>query len=189
MKPIHTPNLEVTLKGSNLLLDTCTIIEMLKRDEVREIISDLTKLDCTLLTISPVKDELTYGANTIKEYDDTSNFLATQKILILNEDRRLYPENEVEIFRIALSRCEKINPSYIDRMLLSIPYFYRKGSEKTYLATLNYKDVPLDLFDCVGIVTYRVNKAFHNIGFYEFNNNKFNRKMEDVISELASLPK
>ena len=187
MEPIHTPNLEILLKDSNLLLDTCTIIEMLKRNEIRKVIGDLTKLDCTLLTISPVKDELTYGASTIQEYDDISNFLATQKILILNEDRRPYPENEVEIYRIALSRCKKINPSYVDRMLLSIPYFNRKSSEKTYLATLNYKDVPLELFDCIGMIAYCVNKAFHNIGFYEFNSKKFEHKTKDVINKLAKI--
>lgn len=185
MEPIHTPSLAKTLEGSNLLLDTCTIIEMLKSEEICKLIGDLTEPDCNLLSISPVKDELTYGANTTKEYSDVSKFLSTQKILILDETRRPYPENEVEILRIALSRCKKINPSYVDRVLLSIPYFYRKSSEKIFLATLNYKDVPLEFFQCVGMITYCTKGAFRNIGFYEFDQKQFKNMMKDVIGVLA----
>ena len=186
MKPIYTPNLVEILKNSNLLLDTCTIIEMLKIEEVRNLVNDLTESDCNLLSVSPVKDELTYGANTIAEYDNVSSFLSTQNILILDEVKRTYPDNEVEIFRIALSRCKRINPSYVDRILLSIPYFFRKSSERIYLATLNHKDIPSEFFVCVGMIAYCINGTFRNVGFYEFNLKRFEKMMKDVIGKLAA---
>lgn len=167
-----------------MLLDTCAIIEMVKYESVRKAINDLTKTDCTLLSVSPVKDELTYGANSIEEYDDLSDFIASQEILILDETRKTYPENEVEAFRIALSRCKNISPSYVDRLLLSIPYFYRKSSEKVYIATLNHKDVPIEFYKCVGMISYCKDRTFRNIGFYEFDLEKFEEKIEDVTSKL-----
>lgn len=185
MKPICTPNLKETLKNSNLLLDTCTIIEMLKNEEVRKIICHLSENNCNLVSISPVKDELTYGANSVSEYNDVSEFISSQQILLLDEIRSVYPEREVETIRIALSRCKKINPSYVDRILLSIPYHYRQNPEKIYLITLNHKDVPTELYKCIGMISYYVNRNFRNIGIYEFNNEEFNKMMKDIMNELG----
>ena len=91
----------------NLLLDTCTIIEMLKSEEICVLIRDLTGSDCTLLSIQPVIDELTYGANTAKEYKDFMDFISSQEILILNESGMLRPSSEIATIRLAISRCKK----------------------------------------------------------------------------------
>ena len=184
MKPIHTPNLDNTLKNSNLLLDTCTIIEMLKSKEICKLIRDLTKFDCTLLSIPPVIDEFTYGANTPKEYDDFIDFILSQGILILDETGKTRSNHEKEIIKLAISRCKRIKPSYVDRMLLSIPYFYSKSPEKIYLATLNHKDIPIEFYKCIGTISYCLDRTFRNIGFYEFENTNFERMIADAISKL-----
>ena len=182
MKPIHTPNLNELFKNSNLLLDTCTIIEMLKSEEICVLIRDLTGSDCTLLSIQPVIDELTYGANTAKEYKDFMDFISSQEILILNESGMLRPSSEIATIRLAISRCKKIKPSYVDRILLSIPYFYRGNSEKIYLATLNHKDIPSEFYECVGAISYCLDRTFRNIGFYEFKKKNFEHMMKDTLT-------
>lgn len=186
MKPICTPDLNEILENSNLLLDTCTIIEMLKRKDVCDLISGFAEVNCSLISIAPVVDELTYGVNNLKEYNDFLNFLSSRDILILDEARKNYPDNEIKAFRIAMSKCKKIAPSYVDRILLSIPYFYRKSSTKIYLATLNYKDVPTELYECIGMISYYTNRAFRNIGIYEFKLDWFQRMMGSVMNRLKA---
>ena len=52
------------------------------------------------------------------------------------------------------------------------PHLYRDSSEDILLMTSNHKDVPLEIFDRIGFISYD-DKEFHNIGIYKFNADSF----------------
>ncbi len=59
------------------------------------------------------------------------------------------------------------------------PHLYRDSSEDILLMTSNHKDVPLEIFDRIGFISYD-DKEFHNIGIYKFNADSFDRMVATV---------
>ena len=83
------------------------------------------------------------------------------------------------MLNMVLRHCKNIHPSYVDRMLLMTPYLYRDSSEDILLMTSNHNDVPLEIFDRIGFISYD-DKEFHNIGIYKFNADSFDRMVATV---------
>ena len=179
MSLICTPNLFNTLKNSNLLIDTCTIIDASKCDEVDNFLSKLSGQGCTFLSLPSVKEEFTRSANNLEDYNKLSDYIDSLQIIFLDSIERNRMNEDGAIFNIALNRCKKINPSYVDRALLATPYFYRDSSEDIYLITSNHKDIPEELYDRIEFISHDIG-GFHNIGIYKFNFQNFEQMMSDV---------
>jgi|GEM_PF-3898634 len=179
MSLVYTPSLPETLKDSNVLVDTCAIIEASKNEELERFLDGLRENGCTFLTLPSIKDEFTCGAKNLEEFRELSDFFESQQIILMpkNEDKLL--TNEGIHFNIALARSKVHNPSYVDRSLLLLPYIYQKSSEKVYVITSNHKDIPREFYDLTGFISYEKN-GFRNIGIYNFNLEKFNKIISNV---------
>ena len=174
MSFVSTPNLEEILCGSNLLVDTCTMIDATKCREVKDFLLNIRSLDCTFLSIKPVKDEYTCSANNKSDYNELENFADNFIDIWLP-----IQDSEEPLFSIGLSRCKNIKPSYVDRQLLKILYIYRNASERIYLITSNHNDVPGEFYERIGFITHD-NGGFHNIGIYKINLANFKSKTKNL---------
>lgn len=177
MSLIYTPDLLKKLEDANVLLDTCVMIDASNSDDVDTCLRSLLENGCTFLTLPAIREEFTCSAKSRKDYENLSKYIGSFDIVFLNNTEKRLISDDNALFNIALGRCKNIHPSYVDRMLLSTPYLYRNSSEKIYLMTSNHKDVPLELFDRIGFITYD-DEIFHNIGIYAFNENNFVKKIE-----------
>ncbi|MBQ9020383.1 hypothetical protein IJ096_03650 [Candidatus Saccharibacteria bacterium] len=126
-----------------------------------------------------VKDEFLCSVHNIEEYKELLTFYATLKIAELPKIKQLNIESDGAYFSIALSRCKNISPSYVDRLLLFATYMYRDVPGGIYLITSNHKDVPSELFECVGFVSYNMG-GFHNIGVYQVMVDRMEKMMIDI---------
>lgn len=171
---IHTPNLLDQIRGQNLIIDTCVIIDASKDAEFANFIRSLANDNCTFVSIQPVKDEFLSIADSSDEYKKLEKYLETLKIAFLSPNIENTYDEQGKDFSIALRRSKVNKPSYVDRLLLSIPYLYRKSPEKMFVITSNHRDVPYEFYDRVGFVTWDKGKEFTEIGLYEFNEEKFN---------------
>ncbi len=179
MSLIYTPDLFDKLQDANLLLDTCTIIDASKCAEMNDFLEDLSKNSCTFLSLPAVRDEFVCSAKNSEEYRQLEEYIESLDILFLsNVEKRISSVADKKL-SIALSRCKSISPSYVDRLLLKVPYVYRNSSEKIYLITSNYKDVPQELFNRIGFITYDAG-SFNNVGVYEFDGSRFEHMVRDL---------
>ena len=180
MDLVCTPNLGSLLSSANLLLDTCVVIEASKYIEIDEYLNRLSADGCSFLTIPSVKEEFISNTKNDKEFEELSKYFDSLQITFLpNTEKRLMDKKEGD-FYIALNRCNRrINPSHVDRMLLAIPYLYRRSSEDIYLMTLNHKDVPRELYERIGFISYDVGE-FRNIGVYRFKVDKFEHMVRNA---------
>ena len=138
-----------------------------------------SKNGCTLLAPSSVKDEYTCSANSMKSYEELSTFFDSLGIIPIEKIDGELSASEGVKFNIALRRSKVRDPSYVDRSLLFIPCIYKDSSEKIFVMTSNYKDVPREFYDLVGFISYD-QEGFHNIGFYQFNYDNYQKIIERV---------
>ena len=179
MSLVYTPSLPETLKDSNVLVDTCAIIEASKNEDLEKFFDTLKKDGCTFLTLPSVKDEFTCGAKDLEEFRGLSDFFDSQQIILMPKNEEKLLTKEGIYFNIALARSKVHNPSYVDRSLLFLPYIYQKTPEKVYIATSNHKDIPREFYDLIGFISYEKN-GFRNIGIYSFNLENFNKIISNI---------
>ena len=179
MSLAYTPRLLEQLRGADLLIDTCTIIDASKCKEIEDFLCKIAESDCIFLSTPSIKEEFTCSANSIEEYEELSRYIKTLQIVFLNDIPKRQSTLDTAVFDIALSRCKNIHPSFVDRALLSVPYLYRNSSEKIYIITSNYKDVPSNFFDRIGFITCDAGH-FNNIGIYSFSYPKFKKIISDI---------
>lgn len=172
MNLAYSPNLTDVIQNSSLLIDTSTFIDASKCEPFRDFLSSLQDRDCSFFTVRPVVDEFLCPAKNQDDYVGLAEFLDSFGASVMRTPEPV--SDDIAAFNIALNRCKNIHPSYVDRLLLTIPYLYRASAEKIYLVTSNHKDVPRDFFDRVGFVTHD-DVEFHNTGFYQLNLEKFNK--------------
>lgn len=82
---------------------------------------------------------------------------------------------EGEHFSIAMRRSKVKNPSYVDRLLLFVPYMYKHSIEEMFVMTSNHKDVPREFYDRVGFIVWDNDADFRQIGVYQLNLERFNK--------------
>lgn len=179
MELVFTPNLKELLAESHLLIDTCTVIDASKCSEVYSFLKEVKKRGCTLLSVKAVRDEYLCSASSLEEYKELLMVYSALNMAELPQIDQLLVESEGAYFNMALSRCKGIHPSHVDRMLLFAAYFYGKAPNNVYLMTSNHKDVPEELFDCVGFISHNIG-GFHNIGVYEVNKSNIKKKMTGI---------
>ena len=179
MSLAYTPDIFNELRDVNLLLDTCTIIDSSNCDEIDDFLRRISTSGCTFLSLPAVREEFTCSAKNLNDYNKLMDYIDTLGIVFLNNvEKKLAVDDDV-VFNIALGRCKNIHPSYVDRMLMAVPFLYRNSSERILLATSNHKDIPRELFDLKQFITYGDN-VFHNIGIYEFNVLSFSDKIRNI---------
>lgn len=179
MSLAYTHNVLEKYSKSYLLLDTCTIIDASNCDEIDFLLRKIAESGCTFLSLPAVKEEFTCSAKNKTEFKNLLDYIDSLNILFLNNTEKRITNNDNIDFSIVLGRCKNIHPSYVDRMLLSIPHLYQKSSENIHLMTSNYKDVPLELYNLEDFITYS-DKIFHNIGIYSFNANSYERRIKTI---------
>lgn len=179
MSLAYTPSILSKLRNANLLLDTCTIIDASNCDEINDFLEKLSALGCTFLSLPAVREEFTCSAKNLNDYGKLSSYINSLGIVFLNNAEKNLSVNDNATFNIALKRCKNIHPSYVDRMLMAVPYLYRYSSEEILLVTSNHKDIPRELFELKGFITYSDN-IFHNIGIYKFNVIAFDKIISNI---------
>ena len=172
---VYTPNFLDIVSNTSVVIDTCVIIDALKITCLDTFLRELLKHGCTFLSAPPVKNEFLTAANTDQKYNELNEYLKSLQLVFLPLDIEHRLNNEGKIFNIALRKSKVNNPSFVDRLILSIPFLYRTSPEKIYIMTSNHKDVPKDFYDRVGFISIDNNEKFIEIGLYEFNEKKFNK--------------
>lgn len=127
MNLIYTPNLIEDLRGSNLVIDTCVLIDATKYDEVENFLRYIRSNDCTFVSVPAMRDEFVCMARDKKEQGSLIKMLKSFDISFPDLSRMTGSILEdYRAFSILLAHCPKIKPSYVDRQLLAIPHIYRK---------------------------------------------------------------
>lgn len=173
MQIISTPNLEDRLSSAHLLVDTCTLVDMSKSVEFRNLVFSYAEQGCTLATIPPVEVEFLGVASGTKEQDELRDFLKSCKLSFLSDIERKLSGTAFSNFLIALRRSKVKSPSYVDTILLFVPCFYQGTLEDVYIMTANHKDVPLEFFDRIGLIVCDNGIEVHTEGVYQLNKDKF----------------
>ncbi len=172
---IYTPNLLDTISGASIVIDTCVIIHALKIANLDRFLRELLGRDCTFLSVPAVKNEFLTAGDTIQRYNELNEYLESLQLVFLPLDVEYRLNKEGCSFNIALRRSRIRNPSFVDRLVLSIPYLYRRSPEKIYIMTANHQDVPKEFFDRIGFISIDNGSDFVQIGLYEFNDNNFDK--------------
>lgn len=167
------------LANVNILLDTCVVIDASKNDDVDDKLRAMLKDGCTFFSLPSVREEFVFASRNMEEYNNSLNYFKSLEILPLDRTEKKLVSDDNAIFNMVLRHCRDIHPSYVDRMLLMTPYLYRESSENILLMTSNHKDVPLEIFDRIGFISYD-DKEFHNIGVYRFNADSFDQMVKNV---------
>lgn len=174
---IYTPNLVETLSNKNIIIDTCSIIEASKNDDFLNFLFQLGDKKCTFLSVKPVWNEFLAAADSGEEYKTLKEFLKKLDIAFLpNVEQKLNEEGEY--FSIAMRRSKVKNPSYVDRLLLFVPYMYKHSIEEMFVMTSNHKDVPREFYDRVGFIVWDNDADFRQIGVYQLNLERFNKILQ-----------
>ncbi len=171
---IHTPNLLKNLANKDVVVDTCAIIEASKNDAFLDLLYELKRQNCTLLSVFPVQNEFLAVASNQQEYNELKKFLEDLDITFLPRNIEHKFEDKGKSFSIALRRSKVRKPSYVDRLLLSIPYLYKHVADSIYVMTSNHRDVPLEFFNLTDYVVWNKKDGFSEIGLYQFDQTKFN---------------
>lgn len=132
-----------------------------------------------VFSLPSVREEFVFASRNMEEYNNSLNYFKSLEILPLDRTEKKLVSDDNAIFNMVLRHCRDIHPSYVDRMLLVTPYLYRESSENILLMTSNHKDVPLEIFDRIGFISYD-DKEFHNIGVYRFNADSFDQMVKNV---------
>lgn len=179
MSLVCTPRPFDNLKNVDILLDTCVIIDASKNDDVDTKLRLMLEDGCTFFSLPSVREEFVYVSRNMQEYGNSLAYFRSLDILTLDSTEKRLVSDDNAIFNMVLCHCKNIHPSYVDRMLLMTPHLYRDSSEDILLMTSNHKDVPLEIFDRIGFISYD-DKEFHNIGIYKFNADSFDRMVATV---------
>lgn len=172
---IYTPNFLDIIDNASIVIDTCVIIHALKIIDLDNFLRELSKRNCTLLSVPSVKNEFLTAGDTVQRYNKLNEYLESLQLVFLPPDIEYRLNKEGCNFNIALRRSKVRNPSFVDRLILSIPYLYRKSPEKIYVMTSNHQDVPREFFDRVGFISIDTGSDFVQIGLYEFNSGNFDK--------------
>ena len=179
MSLVCTPKPFDNLKNVNILLDTCVIIDASENDDVDTKLRLMLEDGCTFFSLPSVREEFVCASRSMQEYGNSLAYFRSLDILLLDSTEKRLVSDDNAIFNMVLRHCKNIHPSYVDRMLLMTPHLYRNSSEDILLMTSNHKDVPLEIFDRIGFISYD-DKEFHNIGIYKFNADSFDRMVATV---------
>lgn len=180
-KLLYNESFVEQLHGATLVLDTCTLIDIFKTTEVYGLFQKIQESDCVLSSISQVKGELLRPSKNRQEYDTLNRFLDEDLDLpfIPNMESRLY-EDLGRDFLFVLNRCHTNRPSFVDILLLYVPIFYSTHSSDVILVTANHRDVPREIYDRIGHISYDDGKEFHQNGFYKLNRDNYQKMLMHV---------
>lgn len=177
MNIIYTPDLPELIANATLVIDTCIIVDTTKDSDFFSFMRKLKEnYNASLISIPAVKQEVLGVADSKKEYKALEKSIEALKIIFLPSAVESKFELEGENFSIAMRRSRDTNrPSFVDKLLFSIPYLYRKSAEKIFIMTSNHKDIPLDIFNRVGFIARDNGKDFSQVGLYQFDQEKFDK--------------
>lgn len=177
MEIICTPNFIDLITNATLIIDTCVIVDTTKSADFFSFVRNLKdNYNTSLISVPAVKQEVLGVADDKKEYETLEKSIEALNVLFLPSAVEDKLDREGMEFSIAMRRSKETNkPSFVDRLLFSIPYLYRKSVEKIFVFTTNHKDMPLDIFDRVGFISRDNGKEFSQVGLYQFNQDKFRK--------------
>ena len=173
MSLICTPNLQDILSDAILVVDTCVLIDASKNREVSLLLSGLEKAGCVFETPPAVLNEFTCNAKDRTEYKEMRQFFESLNIGLIHRIEDHFLDDAGPTFDMVIRRCKVNRPSYVDRLVLFVPYWYK--AQKMLVITSNHKDVPHEFYDLVGHISYESKNEFRNIGVYSFNREKFDK--------------
>lgn len=177
---ISTPDLIDIISNTTVVIDTCVIIDAIKNEKLDTLLREFLKKDCTFLSAQPIKNEFLVAADSVQKYDELNEYLKSLQLVFLPLDIESRLNKEGAKLHIALRRSKVKNPSFVDRLVLSIPFLYRTSPEKIYILTSNHKDIPLEFYDRVGFISIDKGVEFAEIGLYQFNGKKFDKMVANV---------
>ena len=168
---MEKPELEQTLRGKYILLDTDVLICLIENfDKVKDFIAFIKNIDCVFVYFPLIEFEFTRGAYKKEHRDKREKFL---KMLSINNLPFRSDDDETikETIKVAhIYASKKMNPSLIDCCTAA---YLKKYSQNLFLATLNHKHFPTFLFDRFYIWTIDSGrKEIYPIGLYRFNKEK-----------------
>lgn len=182
MEIIYTDNLAKLVTNATLVIDTCVIVDTTKSPEFLALMRRMKgEYNAALVSIPAVKQEVLSVADNKKEYETLKESIKALDVVFLPSAVEDKFEREGMKFSIAMRRSRYVkDPSFVDKLLLAIPYLYRESVEKIFVVTSNHKDVPLDIFDRVGFIARDNGKEFSQVGIYKFNQEKFSKITQKI---------
>ncbi len=171
-----TAGIKDLLHNATAIVDTCVIIDLLNDTKFYLFWCNLVE-EChiSLFSVEAVKDEFLAAAASVQDYGEMERFIDSLNISFASI-RTGRDENIISReFSIALRRCKIKNPSFVDRLLLMIPYRYRNSLDNIFLVTSNHHDVPFEFYDRVAFVARDTGKEFFQTGIYSLNEANFTR--------------
>jgi len=155
------------LERTHIFVDTCVLLDFacLKRTERDKFIDTLRKFkekDGVFVTIMPVATEF-YLGSTQKDLEIKEKYI-NQILTDILPVRLLKEEFMRELIR-DYGRYAKGNISYTDLCLATAV----RQFPKSFVLTRNYKDFPLNIFDCGAVFTLHLNKEVRTYCFYSYN--------------------
>lgn len=181
MKLLHQQNLSTELSTRHVFIDSTALIHAAYSEEFLELLTDIVEHGCLLLTIPSVVYEYSRSADTPEKFKQRLEFIKALNISILNR-----VEEEVvkhSVFLIAYNRTfnrRNVGPSYTDSLLCAMAYRFKHMNP--LILSSNHRDIPLSIFNRVGLITVDVSGNLENEALYEFSEDKFTKLFREIES-------
>lgn len=170
------------LRNKHILLDTNILINSAKyQSEFKEFFNELKKYNVSPNIDCSIKLEFLRTANTQKNLSIKINYL---NILLGNDEKRLdLPITEktlVDARRLSnLFHYLNIKKHSISAIDSIISAQLKKYSNNLFLATMNHKDFPLQVFDLIQAINISTINELFTIGIYAFSEKKYNLVLDN----------
>ena len=170
------------LKNKHILLDTCFIIKAYEYSHTAffdELFSALQENNCVPVINEFIKFEFLRGCKIIKHIQDKDNFLDALSGVGMSLPIDQYILNDATRISIIYSN-KNVKNKHINAIDCYISAYLKRYEKNLIFVTLNNDDYPLLLHYRLGIYPIDTEKEILVLGFYKFNNNKFQTAMRSI---------
>jgi len=169
------------IKDIHIFVDTCILFDFAtlkdKEDKVLfiENISSFIDNGCFFVTLEPIAVEFFLGS-TRQDIKDKKKYFG--QLIKTTLPVRILEKEVINDLIVEYGRYARSNVSYADLCLGASA----KQFPKSVVLTRNYKDFPLNIFDCQGIFTMHLNVETRSYCFYSYKKKKAKKKAKKNVA-------
>ena len=174
-KLFYLQNIPEQLKDRAFILDTNIFIETAKMPELQELLIKIKEAGCLLLSTSSVRSEFLRGVKDLTTRQNLEKLFVVLGVQFVQGVDKMSFSDMGARFQLLIHKTAP-KASIADEELLFLATM-SIGKRKISLATINYKDVPHEFYDCNDVITIQDDNGIRTIGIYTVDEQAFARQI------------